>query len=185
MPPIVLITVLPASSVLRRAWRVGRRVVLPGALLAVGLLGAMPPQAWAADTSPSSAKADDKLAGVRTQVAAKRWPEALAELRKLNDSASASADWHNLMGYVLRKGSPADLDGADRHYRDALRIDPRHKGALEYSGELALMRGDLAGAEQKLAALDRVCLFGCEEFTDLKQAVQRFKAAGNRYTPGS
>ena len=183
MPPFALTTVLPDSSVLRRAWAARWQEVLTSALLAAGLLGVIPPQAWAADTPPSSAKADDKLGDVRAQVAAKRWPEALAELRKLNDSASA--DWHNLMGYVLRKGSPADLDGADRHYRDALRIDPRHKGALEYSGELALMRGDLAGAEQKLAALDRVCLFGCEEFTDLKQAVQRFKAAGKRYTPGS
>lgn len=152
-------------------------------MLTAGLLAGFPPQAGAADTAPATVKADDKLAGVRTQVAGKRWADALAELRKLNDWASA--DWHNLMGYVLRKGSPADLDGADRHYREALRVEPRHKGALEYSGELALMRGDLAGAEQRLAVLDRVCLFGCEEYTDLKQAVQRFKAAGNRYTPGS
>jgi len=154
----------------------------PCALLALAMSMLVPPMACAADTAPASTKPDDKLVAVRAQVAGKRWPEALAELRKLNDSTSA--DWHNLMGYVLRKGSPADLEGADRHYREALRIEPRHRGALEYSGELALMRGDLAGAEQKLAALDRVCLFGCEEFTDLKQAVQRFKAAGNRYQPG-
>ena len=184
MPPIVLTEVRSAASIFRRAraarWRV---LVLPGALLAAGVLGAVSPPTCAADSPPSSTKADDKLAAVRTQVAAKRWPDALAELRKLNDGASA--DWQNLMGYVLRKGSPPDLDGADRHYREALRIDPRHRGALEYSGELALIRGDLAGAEHKLAALDRVCLFGCEEYTDLKQAVQRFKAAGNRYTPAS
>ena len=181
MPPLALTKALPVSSVMRHIgwpqWRAG----LACALLAAGLMAGMTAPARAADTAP--VKADDKLSGVRSQVAAKRWADALAELRNQNDSASA--DWNNLMGYVLRKGSPADLDGADRYYREALRIDPRHKGALEYSGELALMRGDLAGAEQKLAALDRVCLFGCEEFTDLKQAVQRFKAAGNRYTPGS
>ena len=183
MPRLALSRPSACSSVLRRdgmsRWQAG----LAGAALAIGLLAGLPPVARAADTAPANAKADDKLAGVRVQVAAKRWPDALAELRKLNDTASA--DWHNLMGYVLRKGSLADLDGADRHYREALRIEPRHRGALEYSGELALMRGDLAGAEQKLAALDRVCLFGCEEYTDLKQAVQRFKAAGNRYVPGS
>ena len=181
MPQLALTKALSTCPVSRpinwARWRSG----LAGAVLAGGLMAGQPAPTWAADTAP--AKADDKLSGVRSQVAAKRWPDALAELRKVNDSASA--DWQNLMGYVLRKGSPADLDGADRHYREALRIDPRHKGALEYSGELALMRGDLAGAEQKLALLDRVCLFGCEEFTDLKQAVQRFKAAGNRYTPGS
>ena len=181
MPLLALTMALPASSVLRHIgwphWRAG----LACAVLTAGLMAGMPAPTWAADTAP--VKADDKLSGVRSQVAAKRWPDALAELRKVNDSGSA--DWNNLMGHVLRKGSPADLDGADRHYGEALRIDPRHKGALEYSGELALMRGDLAGAEQKLALLDRVCMFGCEEFTDLKQAVQRFKAAGNRYTPGS
>ena len=181
MPQLALTKALPTCPVAQHTPQARWRSGLAGAVLAAGLMAGMPASTWAADTAP--AKADDKLSGVRTQVAAKRWPDALAELRKVNDSASA--DWHNLMGYALRKGSPADLDGADRHYREALRIDPRHKGALEYSGELALMRGDLAGAEQKLALLDRVCMFGCEEFTDLKQAVQRFKAAGNRYTPGS
>ena len=172
----------PAGLPARRPHR-RHRAALPGLLLAWGLLAGGVPMAQAADTPSPAAKADDKLAAARAQVAAKRWPDALAELRKLNDTGSA--DWHNLMGYVLRKGSPPDLDGADRHYREALRIDPRHRGALEYSGELALMRGDLAGAEQKLAALDRVCLFGCEEYTDLKAAVQRFKAAGNRWQPGA
>ena len=33
-----------------------------------------------------------------------------------------------------------------------------------------------------LAALDKACLFGCEEYTDLKNAVARFKANGGRYT---
>ncbi len=163
-------------------WQPARRLACRG--LQAGLLAAaLLPAAFSADTPPPAGKADDKLTGVRTLVAAKRWPDALAELQRLNDSASA--DWNNLMGYVSRKVSPPDLNAADRYYREALRIDPRHRGALEYSGELALMRGDLAGAEQKLTALDRACLFGCEEYTDLKQAVQRFKAAGNRYLPGS
>ncbi len=153
------------------------------ALLALcGVLGAAP--AWAADTpAPSGARADDKLATVRAHVAAKRWDEALAELQRLNDTASA--DWHNLMGYNLRKQKTPDLDAADRHYREALRIAPSHRGALEYSGELALMRGDLPRAEQQLALLDRACTFGCEEYTDLKNAVQRYKAAGNRWVPGN
>ena len=124
MPSLALIQTLPAPSVSRHIgwarWRAG----LVCSVLAAGLMAGLPAPAWAADTAP--AKADDKLAGVRAQVAAKRWPDALAELRKVNDSASA--DWNNLMGHVLRKGSPADLDGADRHYGQALRIDPRHKG---------------------------------------------------------
>ena len=151
-------------------------------LLASAMLAGMPMAALSADTAPSASPADDKLKAVRSQLAAKRWVEATAELLRVNDLASAG--WHNLMGYSLRKSAPPDLDGADRHYREALRIEPRHRGALEYSGELALMRGDLVLAEQKLASLDKACTFGCEQYTDLKQAVQRFKAAGKRYTPG-
>lgn len=149
-------------------------------VLTAALLAGVPAAALAANT-PSGSPADDKLAPVRAHLAAKRWADAVAELRRTNDPASA--DWQNLMGYSLRKGTPPDLDGADRHYREALRIDPRHRGALEYSGELALMKGDLPLAEQKLDMLDKVCNVGCEEYTDLKQAVQRYRSAGNRWTP--
>ncbi len=135
----------------------------------------------AADIGGSSTQAHDPLAAARTQVAARRWADAVTELKRVN--SPTNADWQNLMGYTLRKASPPDLDGADRHYREALRIAPAHRGALEYSGELALMKGDLPLAEQRLAALDKICTFGCEEYTDLKQAVQRYKAAGNRYQP--
>ncbi|QLH51850.1 MAG: hypothetical protein HWD57_20170 [Candidatus Accumulibacter cognatus] len=64
-----------------------------------------------------------------------------------------------------------------------MRIDPQHHGALEYSGELSLMKNDLATAEQRLAALDKASCFGCEEYTDLKKAIARYKAAVNKYVP--
>ena len=149
-------------------------------LLMVLGLAAAPTALQAADTAPTSTAVTDPLAQVRVHIAARRWPAAIAELQRLN--TVASADWHNLLGYCLRKGETPDLAGAGRHYREALRIDPVHRGALEYSGELALMLNDLPAAEQTLARLDKVCTFGCEEYTDLKQAVQRYKAAGNRWT---
>jgi Flp pilus assembly protein TadD len=134
-----------------------------------------------AEPTPAKAAAADPLAPARKAIQAQRWSAALEELRRVN--ASGSADWNNLMGYALRKQSPPDLDGAQRHYDAALRIDPRHRGTLEYSGELALMKGDLAGAEQRLAALGRVCGGPCEEQDDLKKAVDKYKANGNRYQP--
>jgi Flp pilus assembly protein TadD len=136
--------------------------------------------ALAADTTPSATTAaPDTLAAARAQIANKQWAAAIAELKKVNDTASA--DWNNLMGYSLRKAKAPDLPGAEKFYNEALRIDPKHRGALEYSGELYLMLGDLPKAEQRLAALDKACSFGCEEFTDLKKAVARYKAAGNKY----
>ena len=102
-----------------------------------------------------------------------------AELRRVNDPASA--DWNNLMGYSIRRGSSPDLDASERYYNEALRINPNHRGALEYSGQLYLMKGDLTSAEKRLAVLDKACTFGCDEYTDLKKAIERYKAAGNKY----
>jgi tetratricopeptide (TPR) repeat protein len=136
---------------------------------------------FAADTEPSkpAKAAPDKLAAARAQIAAKKWAAAIDELKKVNDTGSA--DWNNLMGYSLRKGSTPDYAAAEKFYNEALRIDPKHLGALEYSGELYLMMGDLPKAEERLARLDKACSLGCEEYSDLKKAVARFKAAGNKY----
>ena len=142
----------------------------PLAILAAALLLAA--SAWAADTSAPAT--NDPLAAARTQIAQKRWPEAIAELKQVN--ATGSADWHNLMGYALRKNQPPDYAAAERHYDEALRIDPKHRGALEYSGELYLLTGRLDRAEARLAALDKACFLPCEEYTDLKKAVEQYKA---------
>ena len=156
------------------------RAVAAALLVALPLLGAG--LAFAVDSSDTTAApAADPLAGARRHIAAKRWAPAIDELRKLN--ATGSADWNNLMGYALRKQSSPDLDGAQRHYDAALRIDPKHQGALEYSGELALMKGDLATAEARLVALGRLCRSPCEALDDLQRAVLRFKANGNRWQP--
>ena len=128
--------------------------------------------ARAADT-PSPA-ATDRLAPARAQIAQKNWPSAIDELQRVNDSGSA--DWHNLMGYSLRKNQPPDYAAAERHYDEALRLNPQHRGALEYSGELYLLTNRLPLAEARLAALDKACLLPCEEYTDLKQAIARHKA---------
>ena len=134
--------------------------------------------AWAADTAPAK---PDALAAARTLVQQKKWSTAVDELKKLN--ATGSADWNNLMGYSLRKGLPPDYAGADKFYSEALRIEPKHRGALEYSGELYLITGDLPKAEQRLAMLDKVCTLSCEEYADLKKSVAKYKANGNKYVP--
>jgi hypothetical protein len=64
---------------------------------------------------------------------------------------------------------------AENFYQAALKIDPKHKGALEYYGMLKLKNNDLAGAESLLVKLDKVCFFGCEEYTDLKEAIRNYK----------
>ncbi len=150
-----------------------------GLMTAAMLAGTGPARAADMTPSPPAAAATDPLATARARIAEKKWPAAIDELKRVN--ATGSADWNNLMGYSLRKGKTPDLAGAGQFYETALRIDPKHRGALEYSGELFLMTGDLPKAEQRLATLEKVCAMKCEEYGDLKQAVARFKAAGNRY----
>jgi tetratricopeptide (TPR) repeat protein len=140
--------------------------------------------AVAADSSPppapAAARVTDPLASARAAIKAQRWPAAISELQKLNatDEMSKSADWHNLMGYSMRKQATPDLAAAQRHYDEALRINPAHQGALEYSGELALMKGDLPTAETRLAALSKLCSSPCEPLDDLKKSIAKYKASG-------
>jgi Flp pilus assembly protein TadD len=142
--------------------------------------------AHAADTpepAPQIEPVSQPLAVARAQIKAKQWDKAAAELQRLN--LVRDADWHNLSGYVQRKKAQPDLAAAERHYNEALRLNPQHRGALEYAGELYLMKGDLPQAEQRLAMLQKACIAGCEELNDLKQAVARFKANGNKFVAQS
>jgi Flp pilus assembly protein TadD len=129
--------------------------------------------AHAADTPPTKEDAL-WLAEVRTSVKSEKYDRAISLLKTANDTSSA--DWNNLMGYSLRKKQPPDLVGAEKYYQAALVIDPKHRGALEYYGELKLMNNDLPGAEVLLARLDKACFFGCEEYADLKEAIKKYKA---------
>lgn len=147
-------------------------------LFAITALALAAGHAVAADSAPAYAAAPDTLAAARAQIADNKWAAAIEELKRVADPASA--DWNNLMGYSHRKAKTPDYAAAERYYDEALRIDPRHRGALEYSGELYLVLGNLGKAEQRLAALDKACLLPCAEYTALKKSVAAFKAEGKR-----
>ena len=143
--------------------------ILSAVLLLLSIVG--PSQA--ADTTP--VKSDPIwLTEVRTSIKSEKYDQAIKQLQGANEISSA--DWNNLMGYSLRKKQPPDLAGAEKYYQAALKIDPNHRGALEYYGMLKLINNDLPGAEALLARLDKVCTFGCEEYSDLKGAIQKYKS---------
>lgn len=148
-------------------------------LLGFGLFALALSVAHAAPEPAPATGEPDKLAPVRAQIAARNWGGAIDQLKRINDTGSA--EWNNLMGYSLRKSRTPDLAGSEKFYNDALRIDPKHLGTLEYSGELYLMKGELPKAEQRLAALDAACNKACTEYADLKRAIERYKAAGQKY----
>ena len=138
-------------------------------LLLLSLMGT----SWAADTAPI--KSDPVwLTEARSSIKAEKYNQAIQQLQAANEKDSA--DWNNLLAYSLRKKQSPDLTGAEKYYQAALKIDPEHRSALEYYGELKLMNNDLPGAEAILARLNKVCTFGCEEYSDLKGAVQKYKS---------
>ena len=132
--------------------------------------------AWSADTAPSQPvpkSLTEILLPARNAIKGGNYEKAIELLTEADQKKSA--DWHNLMGYSLRKKASPNLNDAEKYYITALNIDASHRGALEYYGELLLLKNDLAGAEKMLARLDRACMFGCEEFQDLKKSIQQYK----------
>jgi Flp pilus assembly protein TadD len=145
------------------------------ALLAAWLLGGapLPAQADPYEIDPDLAAADEDYAAAGKAIVAKRWEEAIARLRKAEVRHPDHADLQNYLGYAHR--NLKQFDAAFTHYKRAIELQPRHRGAHEYIGEAYLMVGDVANAEKHLAALREICLLPCEELADLEKAVASYR----------
>ena len=104
------------------------------------------------------------------------WASAQAMLRDALAADPQNANYHNLYAYSVRKGASPDMNLVFKHYNEALRIDPKHRGAHEYIGEAYLQVGNVAKAKEHLAQLDKLCFFSCSEYNDLKKAISAFEA---------
>lgn len=114
-----------------------------------------------------------KLEPATSAIEEGNYQKAIDELMTLRSEDPNDADVLNLLGYSHRK--LGHMDEAREFYLQALAIDPNHRGANEYLGELYLEVGDLAKAEERLAVLDKECFFPCSEYSDLKAAVAKYK----------
>ena len=132
---------------------------------------------WAADTPPGPPPTpkDPALEQARAAIEQKDWARAAGVLRDAVARNPQDADYHNLYAYSMRMGENPSMALVFRHYNEALRLKPRHRGAHEYIGEAYLMSGNLPKAKEHLAQLDKLCFFGCEEYTKLKNAVAAFE----------
>jgi tetratricopeptide (TPR) repeat protein len=131
------------------------------------------PSAGRADLSPRPA-ANPQYEAAEKVVKAGDFTHAIGLLEPMHQKEPKDADVLNLLGYSHRKLGM--LDKAMAYYTAALKENPKHRGAHEYIGELYLMMGNLAKAEEHLAKLDGLCFFGCAEYTDLKNAIAAYKA---------
>ncbi|MCE2516788.1 MAG: tetratricopeptide repeat protein [Alphaproteobacteria bacterium] len=150
------------------------------ATTALGLALLAAPHAMAAgssdysSTTSSSKAAQTALADAQAKLKADDFAGAYAGLTKAVKSDDQNADIHNLLGFSARK--MGQYDKSEQHYTKALSLDPNHKGALEYMGELYLTLDRPDDAEQLLAKLDEVCWLGCDEHDTLAAAITAYKA---------
>lgn len=135
----------------------------------------VPALAVAADSGPAT-PGDPVLEGAAAATARRDWPAAQAILKDALARNPGNADYHNLYAYSIRKGANPDMSLVFKHYNEALRLDPKHRGAHEYLGEAYLMVGNLAKAKEHLAQLDKLCFFPCSEHGDLKKAIAQYEA---------
>jgi tetratricopeptide (TPR) repeat protein len=151
-----------------------------GVRISVGLLGlglaVLPGRIFAdpSDEAPTAGQLDPDYAAGKAAIAAKDWNAAIKSLSSAALRDTRNADIQNYLGYAYRQSGQLEL--AFAHYRRALQLDPRHRGAHEYIGEAYLMTNNLTKAEEHLAALQRICLIPCEEYEDLQKAVADYRA---------
>ena len=125
-------------------------------------------------TLPGAEEGDLAYADASGLINEKRWADAWASLSRARLAFGPHPDVLTYQGYVQRRMGQYDL--AESYYRQALAIAPAHRGALEYYGELKVVRGDAKGAQVLLARLDAACAFGCPEAEELR----RWIAAGGQ-----
>lgn len=113
------------------------------------------------------ARADQAYSAATSLINQHRYQAAIAALHSAMKAVGPHPDVLTYLGFANRK--LGQYDAAEGYYRAALAIAPRHRGALEYYGELKVERGDLAGARANLALLDKACAFGCQQAEELRR----------------
>ena len=101
------------------------------------------------------------------------WKRAISNLSVAAVAEPTNADLQNWLGYAYRH--EGKYDEALDHYRAALSLNPKHRGAHEYAGEAWLLMGNKAKAREHLAALERICGKQCDEYRDLAKAIATAK----------
>ena len=138
-------------------------------ILAVMMASFLSAPVFSAGSYDPPPNADERLKKAIKHIDREQYDRAISELRKAADLRPKNADIQNYLGFAYRKSGKLEASG--NHYAKALQMDPNHKGALEYQGELFLMTGAPEKARANLARLEVLCPSGCSELSDLKAAI--------------
>tara|TARA_B100001175_G_C19238556_1_gene508882 strand:- start:164 stop:646 length:483 start_codon:yes stop_codon:yes gene_type:complete len=113
-------------------------------------------------------------------IAKGNYNEAIRILKDLEKEIIKDADIQNNLGFCYRK--IGDLVNAGNHYNKALIINPKHKGALEYQGEMYLKLNQVDKAKENLKKLDEICFLGCKEMEKLELSIKmKLKGVKSNY----
>jgi tetratricopeptide (TPR) repeat protein len=124
------------------------------------------------------AQLDPDFAAGKKALVAEDWNGAIAALKLAALRDPRNADIQNYTGYAYRR--LRELGSAMQHYQQALLLNRRHRSAHEHLGELYLVLGEPAKAEQQLATLEDICLIPCAETDDLKRAIAVYNTLAAR-----
>jgi tetratricopeptide (TPR) repeat protein len=98
-----------------------------------------------------------------------RYGEALATLDLLDDPDTAEA--LNYRGFATRK--LGRLDEGIGYYLKSVALDPQYAQVREYLGEAYVAKGRLDLAKEQLGVIEALCGTGCEEYVELKEAIEQ------------
>lgn len=153
--------------------------MIPALALAFALI-APAPAVFAAggggsmESTPAAKPVDPNFTQGKAAIDKRDWGTAITAFQAVVAKDPKNADAFNWIGYAQR--NQGNYEAAFASYGKALEIDPRHRGAHEYVGEAYLKQGNVAKAEEHLKQLDRICTFGCAEYTELKNKIAAAKA---------
>ncbi|HEX5055307.1 MAG TPA: tetratricopeptide repeat protein [Gammaproteobacteria bacterium] len=116
-----------------------------------------------------------------TLVEYEMYEEAIRYLKQAEIEEPKNADTKNLIAYSYRKLGQYRL--AYQYYQQALQLNPKHRGAHEYLGELYVNIKRLDKAQQELAVLEKLCSTSCPEYKKLQKAIDEYKASAAKGSP--
>jgi tetratricopeptide (TPR) repeat protein len=134
---------------------------------------------------PAASEADAYAQGVAA-FEREEWPAVIDHMTEATEDRPWHDDAYNLMGFAYRK--LGDYDKALQSYDRALKLNPYHRGALEYLGEAYLELDQPESAKATLERLEVECRriapaatdggwqADCEEWQDLSEAYQAYLA---------
>jgi Flp pilus assembly protein TadD len=142
-------------------------------LVIFSAFSAAPSFAADTETTPVANKKSDDYTLGKAAVEKKDWKAAANHFQAAVKANPRSADAHNMLGYSQRW--LGNMDASFASYAEALRLDPKHKGAHEYVGVAYLKVKNLPKAQEHLASLESICGKKCEEYEDLAKAIAAYK----------